>query len=136
MCLIEKPLCMQLLLELLKGKRECSRTLRCQRIHIELIGPVALVDRHTAARDDLHSILGRETQAACITVEHDTFHARARILERKITMPRGIALEIGHLAANQEIGEDRLPFEHALDVACDIADRMNGHKVPFRTEDH
>ena len=134
MRLVKETFGAQFFFELLKGERQHARAFYVDASCIQLIGTVALIDGDISADDDLHPVFRRKPQIARIAVEHHAFHAGRGILECKVTMPRGIPLEVGKLAAYQDVRENRFSLEHTLDIARYVADTMNRHNYLLCTD--
>ncbi len=116
----EKPLLVELTLELLKRDLQIARALRHERAAIELIRAVARVHAHAPECRHAHAALRTKAQLHRAAFEHDTADAALRILEREIVMPRRIYLVIGQLApytylAERGVSVDK-PFYYVVEL--------------------
>src|SRR6266545_238612 len=124
---VEKPLRLQLLLQLLERELERAKAVRLHVLADDLVFPLRLVDAEPAARDDMESVLGLEPQIADRRTEHDRLDLRAAILQREIHVPR-----IPHFAVRDFSLEPHLT-ERVLNQRADACRQLaDGVHVPHR----
>ena len=94
---------------------------------IKLIDPVSGIDCDASKGDHLHPVLRNELQPGGRAPKHHAFQAAARILHGKVMMAGGIALIVGKLAPNRQLGQQLIPVQHLFDIVVDLAYRKGGH---------
>ena len=120
---IEKPLALQLRLELLEGDVQVARALRRELGDIKLIGPVAREHADAPEGDDLHAVLGTEAQTQGVSLEQHAAHRALGVLEREVVVARGVELVVRDLAAHEDLLQLRHAVEQSLDEVVGLADR-------------
>ena len=118
----EKPLFVELALELLKRDLQIACALRQQRAAIELVRAVARVNAHAPERRNAHAALRAEAQLHRAAFEHDAADTALRVLERKIMMPGRVYFIIGQLTPDTDIAELRVSVDEPFYSAVELAD--------------
>ena len=108
---VKQPLCLQFLLELLKGDVQVAHAVGREAVAVELIRPVARKHAHAPGGDDLHAVLRAKAQPQRRIFEHHAAQRAAFVLERKIMMPGGVNFIVADLAAHGKRGQMLVPVK-------------------------
>ena len=123
--LIEKPLFIKLLLQLLKGQRQISRPLRGHGVAVKLIRAVPGKDADPARHQHLHAVFRTKPQTQSLSLEHDAPDGSGGVLQGKIVVPRGVHFIVGDLTADADAGQHGLVVQQELHQLVDLCDAEN-----------
>ena len=117
---VKQALLLQLLLELLVGGIQVAHTARNEPRTIELICPVARIDRDAADGRNAHSARRAKAQRLRAAAKHHAPQAALGILEREIMMPGRVDLVVGQFPRHTDITEQRIRIQQLLDVSVEL----------------
>ena len=123
--LIEKPLFIKLLLQLLKGQRQIPRPLRGHGVAVKLIRAVPGKDADPARHQHLHAVFRTEPQTQSLSLEHDAPDGSGGVLQGKIVVPRGVHFIVGDLTPDADAGQHGFVVQQELHQFVDLRDAEN-----------
>ena len=123
--LIEKPLFIKLLLQLLEGQRQISRPLRGHGVAVKLIRAVPGKDADPARHQHLHAVFRTEPQTQSLSLEHDAPDGSGGVLQGKIVVPRGVHFIVGDLTPDADAGQHGFVVQQELHQLVDLRDAEN-----------
>ena len=121
---VEEPLGLELALALLQELEQCAFAGQLDRLDHDLVARTRGVGGDAPGADDLEPVLGRDREAAGHAAPAHGIDDRALVLEGKIKVARGGALEARDLAPDPHPAEALL--EGAFERGADLADRVFG----------
>ena len=127
--LVEQPLPVQLLLELLKGDVQLPHPVGGELAAVELILAVPGEHGHPAEGHHLHAVLRPEPEAGGLPAEHDAPDGPLRVLEGEVVVAGGVALVVGDLPPHKKAGQSSVAIQQALDILVDLGDAVDGRGV-------
>ncbi len=119
----EQPLGFQPRLQLFEAQMQLADASRLHSIHIELICAALLEDTEAAVGDDGHAVTQRRHVAAAAAEQHAA-QGGAFVLEGKVAVAGGRLR-----AAHPHILEVVIFFQQVLEIAGDLADGDDAHRV-------
>src|SRR2546426_9767509 len=120
---VEQALRRQLLARLLICGPECANARRGRGLDEQLHRTPTWEHVDVARDDDIHAVLEIESEHLGILAEQGARELGGRILQGEEHVARGRTLQVAHLAAYEDAGENRVRPDRVSDDACELRDR-------------